>query len=264
MNGKNNERNHATNAIIIKQLSWNKSNNLIPAIIQDINTLQVLMLGYVNQESLEQTISNNKVTFYSRSKKCLWTKGETSGNYLYPVKILPDCDHDAILILVNTAGPTCHTGTQSCFDANTKNSNSSGEKNNLANAPNTNEFLGFDTDKTEHTPHAPHTLKTNLTDFNNLNFLKQLEEIIMQRCQSRPEHSYTTKLFAAGINRIAQKVGEEGVETALAAVTASKDLLLGEVADLIYHVLVLLIAKKCTLAEVIEVLITRHTTNHQQ
>jgi len=198
------------NKLTVEQLDFSKSDKLIPAIIQDINTLQVLMLGYLNEEAFEATINSGKVTFYSRSKKRLWTKGETSGNFLYPVKIIPDCDFDAVLILVTTEGPTCHLKTDSCF------------KNSVKVKP---------------------------------HFLEQLESIIDKRFNNRSDESYTCRLFAEGINRIAQKVGEEGVEIAIAAVTdTSKDLFLGEAADLIYHLLVLLRAKEANFDEVLAVL----------
>lgn len=207
------------NKLIIEQLDWKKMNDLIPAIIQNINTLQVLMLGYVNQESLAQTLAIEKVTFYSRSKQRLWTKGETSCNFLHVVKIIPDCDNDSILILVKPDGPTCHLGTSSCFK---------------------------DSGKT------------------NIYFLEKLEAIIAARYKDLPEGSYTTKLFTQGLNRITQKVGEEAVEVVIAALEEPKDTLSNEVADLIYHLLVLLKAKDIRLADAAEILEKRHKLKNRQ
>ncbi|MGH8500060.1 MAG: bifunctional phosphoribosyl-AMP cyclohydrolase/phosphoribosyl-ATP diphosphatase HisIE, partial [Methylococcales bacterium] len=156
--------------INLDTLDWNKQDGLLPAIIQDANTLQVLMLGYMNREALEATQKENKVTFYSRSKQRLWKKGETSGHVLNVISIEADCDNDTLLIQAVPAGPTCHLNRASCFEA------------------------------------APE------------NFIAQLDTLLAQRQKTMPEGSYTTKLFESGVRRIAQKVGEEGVETALAAV----------------------------------------------
>lgn len=184
---------------------------LVPAIIQDYNTKVVLMLGYVNAESLCHTILEGKVMFYSRSKERLWTKGETSGNYLMVKEIRSDCDLDAILIKVIPTGPVCHTGSDTCFE----------EKN---------------------TPP----------------FLKQLEAIIEERKALNPEESYVARMFNKGINKIAQKVGEEAVEMIIEAKDNDKDLFLNESADLLFHYLLLLNAKGYNLQDVVNVLETRH------
>lgn len=200
------------NKINIAALSWEKVNGLIPAVIQDFSTLQVLMLGYMNQAALITTIETGKVTFYSRTKKRSWTKGEASGNDLTLVNIMPDCDNDTLLILVKPSGPTCHLNNHSCFTTN---------------------------------------------DTPDLGMLAKLAAIIDQRYQDRPSDSYVTKLFAAGIRRIAQKVAEEGVEVALASVAGSKDDLKNEVADLLFHLLVLLKESNIDLIAVMQVLSKR-------
>jgi phosphoribosyl-ATP pyrophosphohydrolase/phosphoribosyl-AMP cyclohydrolase len=195
------------------KLDWNKSDGLLPAIVQHWRSGAVLMLGYMNAAALEQTLQNGKVTFFSRSKQRLWTKGESSGHYLTVKSLHADCDNDTILILADPLGPTCHLGTASCFGD--------------AAAP-------------------------------PLAFLAVLDELVAQRERERPEGSYTTRLFEQGMRRIAQKVGEEGVETALAAVTEDDAALLGESADLIYHLLILLRARKLDLDAVAETLRSRH------
>lgn len=196
------------------KLDFEKGNGLIPAIVQDAETSKVLMLGYMNEEALETTQSEKKVTFYSRSKSRLWTKGEESGNFLYLVSIHPDCDNDTLLIKARPAGPVCHTGKDTCFD----------EKNVKQLAP----------------------------------FLHYLENVIVDRKQNPNEKSYTTSLFKKGINKVAQKVGEEAVELIIEAKDNNKDLFLNEAADLMYHLLVLIQAKDYSLNEVIEVLQQRH------
>lgn len=200
---------------VAEKLNWAKMAGLVPAIIQDSETHQVLMLGYMNKEALAQTIATGRVTFFSRSKGRLWTKGENSGNFLSLVKISADCDGDAILVFAKPNGPTCHSGATSCF-------------------------CGSEAD--------------------NLFFLKKLSSIICQRRQEKPGKSYTVKLFNDGLKRIAQKVGEEGIETAIAALADTKEQLLNECADLIYHLLVLLEAKNIKINEVMDVLIERNTT----
>ena len=187
-------------------------NILIPAVIQDAITRQVLMLGYMNRESLAQTCETGIVTFFSRSKKRLWTKGETSGNFLHVVGIKNDCDGDTLLITVNPDGPTCHTGEDTCWQE---------------------------------------TNKKTPTDF-----LQDLENVIQARKKEDPNvsPSYTAKLLARGINKVAQKVGEEAVELVIEAKDDNKELFLGEAADLMYHYLVLLTAKNFTLADVVGVL----------
>ena len=179
-------------AINVDALDWNKQNGLLPAIIQDANSQQVLMLGYMNREALAATQKDGLVTFYSRSKQRLWKKGETSGHVLTVVSIEADCDNDTLLVQAIPAGPTCHLNRESCFVA------------------------------------APE------------NFVGKLDALLAQRQQSMPEGSYTTKLFQSGVRRIAQKVGEEGVETALAAVAQDEKDLLNEASDLVYHLMVLL------------------------
>ena len=179
-------------AINFDSLDWNKQNGLLPAIIQDANSQQVLMLGYMNREALAATQKDGLVTFYSRSKQRLWKKGETSGHVLTVVSMEADCDNDTLLVQAIPAGPTCHLNRESCFVA------------------------------------APD------------NFVGKLDALLEQRQQSMPEGSYTTKLFQSGVRRIAQKVGEEGVETALAAVAQDEMDLLNEASDLVYHLMVLL------------------------
>ncbi len=193
----------------IQDLAWDKMRDLIPAVVQDAKTQSVLMLAYMNQEALQETIKTKWVTFYSRSKNKLWTKGETSGNKLALVDIKTDCDKDTLLIHANPVGPVCHTGVTTCF----------GE-----------------------------------IDQSDLSFIHDLEATIQEREQLRPDGSYTTSLFNAGISRMAQKVGEEGVEVALAAVEKSNIKLCEEVADLFFHVLVLLRAKNLSFGNVIKVL----------
>jgi phosphoribosyl-AMP cyclohydrolase / phosphoribosyl-ATP pyrophosphohydrolase len=194
-----------------QNLNFDKLNGLIPAIIQDYNTREVLMLGFMNQEAYEKTIEKQLVTFFSRSRNELWTKGETSGNFLRVKDIIPDCDNDTLLILADPAGLVCHTGNKTCFN-----------------------------------------LKEELFD---LNYLQQL---IDRRKDEMPENSYTTKLFKAGINKIAQKVGEEAVELIIESKDDNSDLFLNESADLVYHLLVLLSAKGFEINDVIQVLKQRH------
>lgn len=188
--------------------------NLIPAVVQDAQTNTVLMLGYMNVEALEITRKTGKVTFFSRSKQRLWTKGETSGNFLLAREIRLDCDNDALLIKATPIGPVCHTGADTCWE----------EKNQPGN------------------------------------FLSELEQIIRQRKGKAPESSYTARLFAAGIPKIAQKVGEEAVETVIEALGNNKELFLNETADLLFHLLTLLAAKDVSLAEVEAVLRSRNTS----
>ncbi len=197
----------------IKNIDWEKVDNLIPAIVQDSLSGQVLMLGYMNQEALDKTLEINKVTFFSRTKSRLWTKGETSGDFLELKDITIDCDNDTLLIMATPFGPTCHLGTQTCFDGS----------------------AGFD-----------------------LNFISQLNDVIAARYEDRDEKSYTASLFNSGVKRMAQKVGEEGVEVALAAATDDREELVNESSDLLYHLLVLLRGKDVPLKEVIDNLKSRH------
>jgi len=195
------------------KLKFDENTGLIPAIVQDNNTGRVLMLGYMNQEALKETKRSGKVTFFSRSKQRLWTKGEESGNYLDLVEISDDCDHDALLVKALPHGPTCHKGTDTCW----------GEIN------------------------ADH-----------FGFLSQLEEVIRDRRENAPENSYVASLFDKGINKIAQKVGEEAVEVVIEAKDDSEELFLNESADLLFHLLILLQAKGYSLSDVTDVLKQRH------
>ena len=199
----------------IDNLSWEKMNGLIPAIVQDAFDGRVLMQGYMNKDALTTTLESGQVTFWSRSRQQLWTKGETSRNYLDLVDIHPDCDSDSLLIRARQEGPTCHLGLDTCFD-------------------------------------------TEARVIPELAFLADLEQVIAKRDEDRPEGSYTTKLLEAGIKRIAQKVGEEGVETALAAAAGGDEEVLNESADLLYHLLVLLRSRKLELGSLVEVLKLRH------
>lgn len=201
-----------TNNIDPTQLDFAKGNGLLPAIIQDADTGQVLMLGYMNEAALQKTLAEKTVTFFSRSKGRLWTKGETSGNTLQLVDIKVDCDQDTLLIHAHPQGPVCHLGTDTCW----------GESN------------------------------------HPVNFLGHLERIIHSRKGAAPETSYTARLFARGINKVAQKVGEEAVELVIEAKDDNESLFLNEAADLMYHYLVLLAAKGFQLEDVIGVLRERH------
>ncbi|MEX0883099.1 MAG: bifunctional phosphoribosyl-AMP cyclohydrolase/phosphoribosyl-ATP diphosphatase HisIE [Cyclobacteriaceae bacterium] len=194
-------------------IDFKKGNGLVPAIIQDANTREVLMLGYMNQEALDKTKATGKVTFFSRNKQRLWTKGETSGNFLMVRKMEIDCDQDTLLILVNPVGPVCHKGDDTCF-----------------------------------------AQENNRKTF----FIDQLRKVIKDRKNNPSEKSYTASLFASGINKVAQKVGEEAVELVIEAKDDHKEMFLGEAADLMFHYLVLLEAKGFELDEVMEVLIKRH------
>ena len=197
-----------------RQVNFDKSpDGLVPVIVQDDYTAKVLMLGYMNQEALTKTKEEGKVTFYSRSKQRLWTKGEESKNYLFVKDILIDCDEDTILVKASPAGPTCHTGDDTCF----------AEKND-----------------------------------NKVQFIDHLKHVIRGRKENPSDESYTSKLFARGTNKIAQKVGEEAVELVIEAKDDNKDLFLGEAADLMFHYLVLLEQKNIDLNEVLDVLIKRH------
>ena len=194
----------------INRLDWQKQDGLLPSVVQDVTNGRVLMLGYMNREALAATIETGHVTFWSRAKQSLWTKGETSGNSLTLVKLETDCDRDSLLVTAKPNGPTCHLGQVSCF----------------TEAPS--------------------------------NFLADLDALIREREFDRPLNSYTAKLFASGTRGIAQKVGEEGVETALAAVVENDEALLGEAADLLYHLTVLLRSRDLSLHQVVEVLKERH------
>lgn len=193
-------------------MDFNKLNGIVPAIIQDARTQKVLMLGFMTPEALELTKKQGKVTFFSRTKNRLWTKGEKSGNFLLVEEILEDCDSDTLLIRATPTGPVCHTGSDTCFD------------------------------------------EENSED----SFLQELQELIHTRKKELPEASYTTSLFEKGINKIAQKVGEEAVELVIEAMDENDDLFLNEAADLVYHLLVLLSAKGKDLRDVSALLEQRH------
>ncbi len=195
------------------EIDFEKMNGLVPAIIQDNVTGKVLMLGFMNQESYNKTLELGKVTFYSRTKKRLWTKGEESGNFLNVVKIMNDCDNDTLLIKVNPTGPVCHTGADTCW----------GEANSA-----------------------------------DINFLSYLQDFISKRFEEKPQGSYTTSLFMSGVNRMAQKVGEEAVETVIEATNGTDDRLIYEASDLIYHLIVLLTSKGHRIEELATELKKRH------
>ena len=196
----------------IETLDWDKNAGLIPAVIEDAVSGRVLMLAYMNREALQKTLETKRVTFFSRSKGRLWTKGETSGNFLNLVDLAADCDKDTLLVTVNAEGPACHLGTTSCFG----------------------------------------DLQSRWQ------FLRDLEVLLASRKGADPATSYTASLYARGTKRIAQKVGEEGVETALAATVHDREELRNEAADLVYHLLVLLQAENLELADVIDILRERH------
>ncbi len=202
------------------QIDFGKySDGLVPVIVQDHTTEKVLMLGFMNEAALAQTHATGKVTFFSRSKQRLWTKGETSGNFLMLKHIISDCDNDTLLVKAQPIGPTCHTGADTCFNEKNIHNNSIGEE---------------------------------------LIFLSQLENVITNRKNNPTEKSYTASLFANGINKIAQKVGEEAIEIVIEAKDNNDELFLGEAADLMFHYLILLQAKGFTLKDVTSVLQQRH------
>ena len=191
------------NNIDVSQIDFDKSNGLVPVVIQDEQTLEVLMLGYMNAEALDKTTADGRVTFFSRSKNRLWTKGEESGNFLFVKSIHFDCDKDTILIKANPVGPTCHTGNRSCFK----------------------------------------------TTFNQ-NFLFELEKIITDRYENPVESSYINKMRGKGLNKIAQKVGEEGVETVIAALAETEEEFIDEASDLMFHLLFLLKEKGLSIQDI--------------
>jgi phosphoribosyl-ATP pyrophosphohydrolase/phosphoribosyl-AMP cyclohydrolase len=196
------------------EIDFDKMNGLVPAIIQDSYTQKVLMLGFMNKEAYEKTVETQKVTFYSRTKQRLWTKGEQSGNFLHVVSIQNDCDNDTLLIKVHPDGPVCHTGTDTCW----------GEKNEQ-----------------------------------DIMFLKELQDFIDKRHQEMPEKSYTTSLFKSGVNKMAQKVGEEAVETVIEACNGTDERLIYEGADLLYHLIVLLTSKGYRIEDLARELKERHS-----
>jgi phosphoribosyl-ATP pyrophosphohydrolase/phosphoribosyl-AMP cyclohydrolase len=195
-------------------IDFDKMDGLVPAIIQDADTRMVLMLGFMNREAYEKTIQTGKVTFWSRTRQCLWTKGETSGHFLHLVDMKIDCDNDTLLVRVHPVGPVCHTGTDTCWaETNDK---------------------------------APIT------------FLSELQDYIEKRHEEMPEGSYTTSLFKKGVNRIAQKVGEEALETVIEATSGSNEQLIYESSDLLYHLIVLLTSKGLRIEDAVEELHRRH------
>lgn len=195
-------------------IDFEKMNGLVPAIIQDNTTRNVLMLGYMNREAYEKTLATGKVTFWSRSRNCLWTKGETSGNFLNLVDIKVDCDNDTLLVRANPTGPACHLGTDTCW----------GETN----------------------------------DANPLLFLTELQDFINKRHEEMPEGSYTTSLFKDGLNRMAQKVGEEALEAVIEATNGTNDRLIYEASDMFYHLIVLLTSKGLRIEDIAKELKERH------
>lgn len=199
------------------EVDFDKQGGLVPAIIQDNTTKNVLMLGYMNKEAYQKTLETGKVTFWSRSRNCLWTKGETSGNYLQLVSIKADCDKDTLLVRVNPSGPACHLGTDTCW----------GETN----------------------------------DTNPLLFLSELQDFINKRHEEMPEGSYTTSLFKDGLNRMAQKVGEEALEAVIEATNGTDERLIYEASDMFYHLIVLLASKGLRIEDIAKELQTRHNPN---
>lgn len=199
------------------KIDFEKMGGLVPAIIQDAKTRKVLMLGFMNEEAYKKTIETKRVTFWSRSRQCLWTKGETSGNFLNMVSMQIDCDNDTLLIQVNPMGPTCHKGTDTCW----------GEEN----------------------------------DYNPILFLTELQDFINKRKEDMPEGSYTTALFNKGTKRIAQKVGEEALETVIEAVSGTNEKLVYEASDILYHLIVLLADKGLRIEDVAAELLKRHDPN---
>jgi phosphoribosyl-ATP pyrophosphohydrolase/phosphoribosyl-AMP cyclohydrolase len=203
------------------KIDFEKLGGLVPAIIQDAKTKNVLMLGFMNQEAYEKTVETKKVTFWSRTRQTLWTKGETSGNYLNLVSIQNDCDNDTLLVKVNPIGPTCHTGTDTCW----------GEAN------------------------------TPLEDTNPLLFLAELQDFIEKRHEEMPEGSYTTSLFKDGLSRMTQKVGEEAVELVIESMKGDNERMIYEASDMFYHLIVLLTSKGLSIEDIAKELIERHDPN---
>ncbi len=202
------------------EIDFEKLGGLVPAIIQDATTKNVLMLGFMNEQAYHKTIETGKVTFWSRTRNCLWTKGETSGNYLNLVSIQNDCDNDTLLVKVNPIGPTCHKGTDTCW----------GETN----------------------------------EANPLLFLTELQNFIEKRHQEMPEGSYTTKLFKDGVNKMAQKVGEEALETVIEATNGTNEKLIYEASDMMYHLIVLLTSKGLRIEDIAQELHKRHDPSWDQ
>jgi phosphoribosyl-ATP pyrophosphohydrolase/phosphoribosyl-AMP cyclohydrolase len=202
----------------VATLDWSKGDGLLPAIVQHARTGRVLMLGYMNADSLRDTLEGGRVVFFSRARQQRWTKGETSGNFLNVVDVSTDCDRDTILVTADPLGPTCHLGSESCFDA------------------------------------------AEATDAQRLAFLPVLERIIANRIAEQPDGSYVAQLFERGPSRIAQKLGEEGIEVALASVTRDDEGVISECADLVFHLLLLLRSRDLSLASVVDELRARHAS----
>lgn len=199
-----------SNQELMNSVNWEKGDGLVPAIVQDAQSGDVLMLGYMNADALEQSLATNKVTFFSRSKQRLWMKGESSGNELDLVSVALDCDQDTLLVKANPKGPVCHTGSETCFGK-----------------------------------------RSGFTPESDVSFLLQLQKVIQSRKEEPSTGGYTSSLFDSGINRIAQKVGEEGVETVIAALKQDDVSLVGEASDLLYHLIVLLTERNLSLEDVI-------------
>ena len=197
-------------------IDFNKMNGLVPAIIQDADTRNVLMLGFMNEEAYSKTIETGKVTFWSRTRQTLWTKGETSGNFLELVSMAVDCDNDTLLIKVHPIGPTCHKGTDTCWG------------------------------------------EANIAPADSLSFLTELQDFIEKRHEEMPEGSYTTKLFRDGVNKMAQKVGEEALETVIEATNGTNEHLVYEASDMLYHLIVLLTSKGLRIEDLADELHRRH------
>lgn len=212
-------------------IDFEKGGGLVPAIIQDAETKNVLMLGYMNEEALRKTLDTKKVTFWSRGRNCLWTKGETSGNFLDLVDIKVDCDNDTLLLKVHPHGPTCHTGTDTCWAKKTNKS------------------------------HLQRNIVMINNDKNPLLFLSELQDFIEKRHQEMPEGSYTTSLFKDGLNRMAQKVGEEALELVIEATNGTNDRLVYEGSDMLYHLIVLLTSKGLRIEDLAKELQVRHDPN---
>lgn len=197
-------------------IDFNKMNGLVPAIIQDADTRNVLMLGFMNEEAYNKTIETGKVTFWSRTRQTLWTKGETSGNFLELVSMAVDCDNDTLLVKVHPIGPTCHKGTDTCWG------------------------------------------EANIAPADSLSFLTELQDFIEKRHEEMPEGSYTTKLFRDGVNKMAQKVGEEALETVIEATNGTNEHLVYEASDMLYHLIVLLTSKDLRIEDLADELHRRH------
>lgn len=209
----------------MKEIDFEKMGGLVPAIVQDADTRQVLMLGFMNEEAYQKTMATGKVTFWSRSRQTLWTKGETSGHFLDLVSMAADCDNDTLLVKVHPHGPTCHTGADTCW----------GEENTA--------------------------LPSSMWQVSPLLFLQELQDFIEKRHEQMPEGSYTTRLFTEGVNKMAQKVGEEALETVIEATNGTNEQLVYEASDMLYHLMVLLTSKGLRMEDIAHELQRRHDPN---